>query len=199
MLAVLPPETVAPTTTLVESLPPTHPLFIPDVPFYSQFKDITSAYWQKRTCGIAGLAMLIDYYGGGVDADTLLAQGIAAKGYTGDKVGWTYAGLIAVARKHGFAGTSYDYGKEKTSAAFTKLQRDLEDGPVMASVHYRFDPKSAIPHLVVITGTDGAQMYYNDPADKTGNQSISVSDFLKAWKKRYIVLRPTALPTVAVR
>ncbi len=54
-------------------------LLVPVVPFYSQFSDITSATWQKVGCGIASLAMLIEYYNPGVvTVDTLLEEGIAA-------------------------------------------------------------------------------------------------------------------------
>jgi ABC-type bacteriocin/lantibiotic exporter with double-glycine peptidase domain len=57
-------------------------------------------------------------------------------------------------------------------------------------VHYKFDPKSTIPHLVVINGIKDNTLYYNDPAAKTGEKQISVTDFLRGWKQRFIVLRP---------
>ena len=60
----------------------------------------------------------------------------------------------------------------------------------MASVHYKFDPRSSIPHLVVIDGIKDNVVYYNDPAAKIGQKQISVIDFQKAWKKKYIVIRP---------
>lgn len=171
---------------------------IPVVPFYSQFKDITSLSWQKVGCGITDLAMVIDYYTNAVPVNTLLKEGIAKGAYL-NNVGWTYKGLIDVAKKYGLDGSSYDFGKLSSTVAFKKFTTHLKDGPVIASVHYKFDPKSTIPHLVVITGIKGDTLYYNDPAAKEGNKQISKSDFLKAWKKRYIVIRPvesklTALP-----
>jgi ABC-type bacteriocin/lantibiotic exporter with double-glycine peptidase domain len=42
----------------------------------------------------------------------------------------------------------------------------------------------------VINGISNDIVYYNDPAAKTGKLTISVEDFLKAWKKRFIVVRP---------
>jgi ABC-type bacteriocin/lantibiotic exporter with double-glycine peptidase domain len=59
-------------------------------------------------------------------------------------------------------------------------------------VHYKFDPKSTIPHLVVVDGIVGGVVYYNDPAAKTGEKQISTADFLKGWKKKVIVVRPVA-------
>ena len=93
-------------------------------------------------------------------------------------------------KKYGMAGSSHDLGKSGMSAAYTQLKGYLEDGPVIVSVHYKMDPKSTIPHLVVVTGIDGDTVYYNDPAAKAGGKSISSSDFKKAWKKRFIVVRP---------
>ncbi|MES2135313.1 MAG: C39 family peptidase [Patescibacteria group bacterium] len=162
---------------------------VPDVPFYSQFADITSAKWQKVGCGVASLAMVVDYYKPAVSVDTLLKEGIASGAYL-KNAGWTYKGLIQLSTKYGLAGDSYDLGKLSTKVAFAKFIAQLEDGPVIASVHYKFDPKSTIPHLVVIDGIKDGVLYYNDPAAKTGQKQISTADFLKAWKKRFIVIRP---------
>jgi ABC-type bacteriocin/lantibiotic exporter with double-glycine peptidase domain len=159
------------------------------VPFYSQFKDITSTAWQKVGCGVTSLAMIIDYYKPAVSVNTLLKQGIAAGAYD-PSAGWTYKGLIALGNQYGLSGASYDLATLSSAAAFTQLSGYLQDGPVIVSVHYKFDPKSTIPHLVVIDGIVGDTLYYNDPAAKSGEKTISSSDFLKGWKKRLIVIRP---------
>ncbi len=164
------------------------------VPFYSQFKDIRSPKWQKVGCGVTSLAMIIDYYKPGtVSVNTLLDQGIAAGAYL-NNAGWTHKGLIGLAERYGLEGTSYDLAGVEQKKAFGVLQRHLSDGPVMVSVHYRFDPKSTIPHLVVLNRLDGDTIYYNDPAAKNGEKSISTDVFLKAWKKRFIVITPEAEP-----
>ena len=162
---------------------------VPVVPFYSQFQDITPPAWQKKGCGITSLAMVIDFYKPAVSVDTLLTQGIAAGAYL-QNAGWTYSGLISVGKKYGLDGASYDLGTLSSKAAFVKFQKFLAEGPVIASVHYKFDPKSTIPHLVVIDGIKGDIIYYNDPAAKTGQKQISIADFLKGWKQRFIVIRP---------
>lgn len=164
---------------------------IPVVPFYSQFSDITSPKWQKVGCGITSLAMVIDYYKPAVSVNTLLSQGIAAGAYL-NNAGWTYKGLIGISRKYGLDGSSYDLGKLSSKAAFAEFEEYLKDGPVIASVHYKFDPKSTIPHLVVINGIKDGIVYYNDPAAKTGELQISTDTFLKAWKKRFVVVRPAS-------
>ena len=163
---------------------------IPQVPFYSQFKDITSTTWQKVGCGVTSFAMIIAYYKPNtVSVNTLLKQGIASGAYLSD-AGWTYSGLIQLSKKYGLEGSSYDLAKVSQKTALVRLKEQLKDGPVIASVHYKFDPKSTIPHLVVIDGIETDIVYYSDPAAKVGGKQISTADFLKAWKKRFIVIRP---------
>lgn len=163
---------------------------IPDVPFYSQFEDIASISWKKKSCGIASLAMIVNYYAPGTTtANRVLVQGIAAKAYI-ENIGWTYKGLISVARSYALVGQAFDYGTQGRAYAFSKLKSHLSEGPVMASVHYHFDPKSTIPHLVVLDGIDDTYVYYNDPAAKEGNKKILIDNFIAGWKKRFIVFRP---------
>ncbi len=162
---------------------------VPGVPFYSQFSDIHSAQWQKVGCGIASLAMLIDFYKPGtVSPDTLLAQGIAAGAYDGD-AGWSHQGIVRLAEKYGLKGEAYSLSDLSADAAFAQFEKILEDGPAIASVHYKFDPQNPIPHLGVITGVSDGMVYYNDPAAKSGEKSIPANEFIKAWKKMFITVR----------
>ena len=182
---------------MVRMFLPVPPPSIPSVPFYSQFKDIASPPWQKVGCGVTSLAMVIDYYApDAVTVNALLKQGIASGAYLTD-AGWSYKGLISLSKNYGLGGSSYDLGKSSSSAALAQLETYVKDGPVIASVHYKFDPKSTIPHLVVIDGIASSTVYYNDPAAKTGEKTISTADFLKGWKKRFIVIRPTK-PALAI-
>lgn len=161
-----------------------------DVPFFSQFTDISSKNWQKVSCGIVSLAMLIEYYKpNSIVVETLLDEGIAADAFLPD-AGWTHAGLIGLAKKYGLTGASHDLSGSSMSAAFSELTRAVEEGPVMVSVHYTFDPKNPIPHLVVVNDVVGDTVYYNDPAEPQGGGNISAATFKSAWKKRYIRIAP---------
>ena len=168
----------------------------PAVPFYSQFKDISSAKWQKVGCGVASLAMVIDYYKPAVPVNTLLSEAVALGAYS--DAGWTYSGLIATSKKYGMRGTSYDLAGSGMENAYAKFTTALADGPVIASVHYKFDPNGTIPHLVVITDVKNGMLHYNDPAAAAGDKQISVADFQKAWKQRYIVIRPVTNEKLAL-
>jgi predicted double-glycine peptidase len=183
------------------TLPPSAPAevrSVPQVPFFSQFTDITSPLWQKRSCGIASLSMIVNYYL--PDATTpnkVLRETLAVPGAYINSIGWTYAGLIATGEKYGLQGVAYDL--KDTKDALSKLSTSLHEGPVIASVHYKFDPKNPVPHLVVLDGIDDEYVYYNDPAESASNKKISIAKFSAAWKKRFIELRPTASPALAER
>ncbi len=161
-----------------------------NVPFYSQFKDIMAPSWQKVGCGIASVAMIISYYEkSAVSVDKLLKEGIANGAYLAD-AGWTHQGLINLARKFKLDGQSHSLIEDTTDTAFTKLEAVLKNGPVMASVHYTFEPTNPIPHIVVVHEVRNGEVYYNDPAEQSGDGHISIAKFKKAWKKRYIEIRP---------
>ncbi len=164
---------------------------VPVVPFYSQFHDIHTPSWQKIGCGVTSLAMVIDYYSTEkVSVDALLQEGITYGAYN-IKYGWIHKDLISLSSKYGLEGNSYDVSSLSKDIAFTKFKTFLADGPVIVSVHYKFDPRSSVPHLVVIDGISDGYIYYNDPAAKIGQKKISIVDFQKGWKKKFIVIRPT--------
>lgn len=197
VLSMPPPDFFVATTTMSVSdvsldipLEVNTPIIVPNVPFYSQFQDIHEAAWKKIGCGITSLAMIIEFYHPGVvSVDTLLHEGVMSGAYI-KGAGWSHQGLVRVGEHYGLEGRSYDLAGLDTATAFAQFKEFLIEGPVIASVHYKFDPKSTIPHLAVITGIAGDRVYYNDPAGRAPRQFISTADFLKSWKKRFIVLRP---------
>jgi hypothetical protein len=164
---------------------------VPVVPFYSQFKDISDSSWQKVSCGIAGIAMLIDYYSDEIIIpDTLLARGIARNAFLSD-AGWIHSGLIGLSRDYGLEGKSVSFAHLNKAGALAELATELRKGPVLASVHYTFEPTNPIPHLVVINAIKDGLVYYNDPAESAGGGTLTVEKFQSAWKQRFIVVRPT--------
>lgn len=185
-------QTIPEEVSLIKSqATPASDSLIPTVPFYSQFTDISDPSWKKIGCGIASLAMLISYYGADVSVDDLLLKGIATNAYL-NNAGWTYAGLIGLSKDYELDGYSTLLEHLSVDDAFASLQSELEDGPVMASVHYTFEPTNPIPHLVIVNGVQDGRIFYNDPAEPNGGNTLSVEKFKKAWKKRYITIRPNS-------
>lgn len=163
---------------------------IRQVPFFSQFADIDAPEWRKVACGVASLAMLVNYYQpDATTANALLDAGIAADAYTDN--GWSHAGLIGLAQKFDLTGSTNSLSHLSAKAAMDELASAVAEGPVMVSVHYTFEPTNPIPHLVVVTDITDGYVHYNDPAEKRGNGFITIEKFAKSWKQRYIEIRPT--------
>lgn len=162
---------------------------IPNVPYISQLTDISAVEWRKQGCGVASLAMLIEFYRPGtVSVNTLLKQGIASGAYLED-AGWKHRELGLLAGRYDLEGKNFDLAKQNSGAAFAQFESALKDGPVIASIFYKFNPKSTLPHLVVIKGIEDGMVYYNDPSGDPAGEKISIPDFMKGWKKRFITVR----------
>jgi predicted double-glycine peptidase len=185
------PDTLdVPVSAISEDIPEEPAHAIPTIPFYSQFTDIHKAGWQKIGCGIASLAMIVNYYSPGeATVDELLEEGIASGAYIAS-AGWSHQGLAHLAEAHGFSSTPRDMSGWSMDAAYEELKDALEEGMVIASVYYTFTPGHPIPHLVVVRGIEDGTVYYSDPSEQNGNGSLSVEKFKAAWKKRYIAVRP---------
>lgn len=160
-----------------------------DVPFYSQFNDIKNPRWQKEGCGIASLAMVIDFYKPNtVSVAKLLNQAINSGAYL-NNIGWKHKELSALAGNYGLAEKNYDLGKSGNSAAFAQFLGFLKSGPVIVSIHNKFDPKATLGHIVVVTGFENNFIYYKDPAGNSKEEKIPVKNFLNGWKRRFIIVR----------
>lgn len=160
-----------------------------DVPLYSQVSQISSVEWQQKGCGVADIAMLIEFY----KPDTTSVQKVLEEALTmgayQKNIGWKHEGLAAVARKHGLVGKTYDLSKLDKENSFKEFKNILEEGPAIASIRRGFNPKSSFGHLIVVTGFDDKFVYYNDPGKRDGIKKVLIDDFTKGWKKRLIVVR----------
>ncbi len=164
-----------------------------DVPYYSQFQDIPAVEWQKKGCGIASLAMAIGFYKPDeISVSALLKEGIVSGAYV-KNVGWSHQGLTDLVTKYGLVGEIHDLTKLKSQKALIELKEILNDGPVIASIHNKFDPKAILGHLVVVTGYDDQFIFYHDPASTKTEKKISNAGFLAGWKKKIISVRQPTL------
>lgn len=161
-----------------------------NVPLYSQIADISWTDWKQKGCGVADVAMIVNYYKPETtNVQAVLEAGIKSGAYV-KNVGWGHAGLAALAKKYGLKGEEksfYDFNKEIALSEFKKV---IDEGPVIASIHRNFDPKLSFGHLIVITGYDDKLVYFNDPGKKDGIRTVPVSQFMNGWKRKLIVIRP---------
>ena len=170
-----------------------------DVPLYSQISDITSVAWQQKGCGVADVAMIVEFY----KPNTTTVQKVLETALKSDayqkNVGWKHAGLASLASKYGLVGKTVDFSAYGNDIALKQFKKEVDGGPVVASIRRGFNPKSPYGHLVVITGYDDKVVYYNDPGKRDGKKTVLISDFMKGWKKRLIVIRPPATPKEIVK
>ena len=163
------------------------------VPHYSQFQDIPRVEWRAEGCGIASIAMAVEFYKpNSVSITDLILQALKL-GAHAPGVGWKHKELSALAGLYGLDGKNYDLTDMTKLTAFDEFKKILADGPVIASIHNKFDPRATLGHLVVVTGMDNGMIFYHDPAyrDKIAKM-ISEKNFLKGWKQRLITVREKA-------
>ncbi|WP_327101424.1 cysteine peptidase family C39 domain-containing protein [Nocardia vinacea] len=147
--------------------------------------------WGDRCCGIACLRMLLRFHGLPVPLQReLLREGLATNAYaTG--VGWTHAGLVALATRHGLAGTAEAVDR-------STLQGMAADGiPSIISCTWQLPEDGRQGgHLIVFTGEadrDGDTIAgFADPSRWGAEHSeVPARRFWASWTGRAIMLQPT--------
>ncbi|TSC89236.1 MAG: Uncharacterized protein G01um10143_617 [Parcubacteria group bacterium Gr01-1014_3] len=165
-------------------------IYYDNIPHYSQFLDIPRVEWRAEGCGIAALAMEIEFYKPkSVSIPSLLSQAIKSGAHELG-VGWKHKQLADLAELYGLDGINYDLTGMSKQEAFGEFKDRLAEGPVIVSVHNKFDPRAALGHMVVVTGMDNGYVFYHDPAyDNKIAKMISEKGFMKGWKQRFITVR----------
>ena len=159
------------------------------VPLFSQISDISSMAWKQKGCGVVDVAMIVDFYKPKTtSAQEVLKEALKEGAYV-KNVGWSHEGLATLAPKYGLVGKTIDLSTLKNTDALSQFKDIVKEGPVIASIHRGFNPKSPYGHLVVVTGFDDKLVYYNDPGKHDGIRTVAIDDFTKGWKKRLIVIR----------
>lgn len=161
------------------------------VPVYSQFLDVKEKKWRSRACGIVALKMVLDFWGIKKSADELIKLGLKKDAYI-QGVGWKHKGLVLVAKKFGFKARNYDWYKDSYEVSFKKLLPKLKKYLVIASIYKNLKPGKS-GHLVVLTGYENDQIFFNDPNSKTRggiHKKVAAEKFLSGWKRRIIVIYP---------
>lgn len=177
------------TVTITHMIPVPVPPMPYSVPLFSQISDISSVAWKQKGCGVADVAMIVEFYKPKTTSvQEVLEEGLKSGAYV-KNVGWSHSGLASLAVKYGLVGKTVDLSKSTSLTALDQFKDIVEEGPVIASIHRGFNPKSPYGHLIVVTGFDDKLVYYNDPGKREGIRTVAIADFTKGWKKRLIVIR----------
>lgn len=173
------------------------------VPKYSQHLDVKSPYWQRRSCAVISLIMVMEFYGVKIaDFDAFIKE-YNKKRYGENKelktrhpkFGWYHQAIINIASEFGFQGERKEFDKESPDEIFSWLEKKIKDSPIMASVYKEINPAKGGGHLLVITGVEGSngkKIYFNDPDVESRDEikkEMEFEKFLKGCKKRFIIIK----------
>lgn len=172
-----------------------------NVPYYSQYLNVTDVAWQPRACGIACLKMLLEAKGGHTPSlDEMITLGDAIGAY--GEHGWKHDGLIALAHQYGakLSHAEWRQSDEKSPDELNEegiafLINELRaHRPVIISAIKKFREADKF-HMVVLVGLeekDGAVtgFYYHDPDSETRSegehQFVPLEMFRAAWRRMAI-------------
>lgn len=166
--------------------------------FTSQYSPTISKDWQWRSCGVACVKILMDFWHAEDEKNKTasLKEILNAATKVGayiPKIGWSHKGLVNTAKIFGYDGYNRDLADKPQELAFKALEEEVSIRPAIASVKSRFDPDAKDGHLVVVTRIDKKSVHVIDPEEKylgAATKAIPINKFLTAYKKRIILIRP---------
>lgn len=170
-----------------------------DVPYYSQYLDVSDENWKSRACGILCLKMVIDFYKqSNLSADEFLKEGISRGGF--GPSGWIHDILVDMAKDFDMTSRRKEYKSQDDNeeSAIKEILNFLENNqPVIVSAVKNFSEPDKF-HLVVLTGLekDGDEIkgfYYHDPDsyDKEDGKHkfVLIKTFKNYWRKMAIYVK----------
>lgn len=179
-----------------------------NIPYHSQFDEITMLEWKERGCAPTCLKMCMDFYAEKnklqiPSIDNLIKEGEVIGAYV-EKPGWRHDGLIRLAHNYGVPAYSEEFRSMQVnvnSKTFSEsmFQRNLIDigvqrireaidreVPVIVSVS---KPNSS--HQIVVIGYEDnlgstTGFYINDPDNRNSERRgtfMPLNEFLNVWRK----------------
>lgn len=175
-----------------------------DVPYYSQFVDISDSFWMLRACGAVCFKMVVEFHGKD-SGDTLdfCNQAKALGGYDMQN-GWVHNYLVLQAKEIGLNA----HRTEREIPIIDEIIASLTLGnPVIVSVEKRVLEQKRF-HMIVITGYEEGEggnelteafhikpshgFYYHEPEStdkiKGKDRFCDIETFKQYWRGKAIFI-----------
>ena len=162
-----------------------------DVPYYSQYLDVTDSFWSPRACGFCCIKMVATFHSKDIPDIVEIANLAKSEG------GYSEHGIIhdwsvGYFQKLGLNSNRVEkMNGEKTNEGISKIVDSLKNNcPVIVSVARERDGKKAF-HQIVLTGfeeenNEVSGFYMNDSASSLQGVGkdifVPILDFLKEWR-----------------
>ena len=158
-----------------------------DVPYYSQFVDITDPFWMLRACGATALKGVAEYHGVSVPDLLPLCEEAKEKGGYHLQNGWVHDYLVTKAADLGLSSHRKE-GLTDTGELETSLK---EGNPVIVSVEKRVLEQRRF-HIITLVGFENQQFIYHESesTDKSKGafRTCSKEEFLSYWRGKAIFI-----------
>lgn len=168
-----------------------------EVPYYSQYLNVTDPYWMPRACGMAAVKMVLDYHGKQTPAlEEMVKTGHADGGYSPS--GWLHDYFIAFLKAYGLDAYRKEGMDEKEGLQEIRNALEAENPVIVSIVKHALEQTKF--HMIVLTGftedDHGATrtLFYHDPEGTSEEQGaqreVDVGTFLSDWRKMAIFACP---------
>jgi hypothetical protein len=181
-----------------------------DVPYYSQFVDVTDPFWMLRACGATSLKMVAEYHGKKVPDIISLCEEAKEKGGYDMVNGWVHDYIVHKAEALGLQA----HRREIDQNIINEVIESLKVGnPVIVSVEKRVLEQRRF-HIIVLVGYEGVQtsqtkadraddidtfklipthgFYYHEPEstdkERGAYRFCDVETFLEYWRGKAIFI-----------
>jgi Peptidase_C39 like family len=163
-----------------------------DVPYYSQFVDVTDPFWMLRACGAVALKEVVEFHGVIVpDIVTLCNEGKDRGGYDMEN-GWVHDYLVLKAKELGLEAHRKE-GLETLDGVIEYLEKG---NPVIVSVEKRVLEQKRF-HIIVLTGFDSTSKLFSyhesesTDKEKGKHRTCDMETFQNYWRGKAIFIEKT--------
>lgn len=164
-----------------------------EVPYYSQFVDITDSFWMLRACGACALTMTVEAHGVRVPDILTLCNEAKDKGGYDMENGWLHDYLVTKAQELGLEA----YRKEGITDVVEIIDYLKKSNPVIVSVEKRVLEQKRF-HMIVLVGyeeKDGTvtDFYYHESEstdkEKGKYRVCTAETFLEYFRGKAIFIK----------